>query len=121
MMCNRATEIDMNTLSHCTRPITSGLLRLVLVLAASTYASAAPAQALDPEATFLRVTNLTPGHVLWVHAGPSMRFQHIGFFRYNDRHIHSYGCGAIWCEVDYQGKRGWASKRYLTDDSARQV
>jgi hypothetical protein len=95
---------------------------LAFSLGASMPISVAPDT--DTDADFLKVTNLEQGHVLWVRSSPSVRAQRIGFFRYNDRYIRSYGCKMFrvtWCEVQYQGTRGWASKLYLTEDSAREA
>ena len=97
------------------RPVSSAILGLALVLIAglpSAAAASAPSPGADSNqsATYLRVTNLTSGHVLWIRSGPSMTTQRIGFLRYNDRHIRSYGCKTFrvtWCEVEYRGTRGW--------------
>ncbi len=78
----------------------------------------------EEEVTYLRVVNLRPGNVLWLRAGPTVRSPRVGFLRYNDRFIRSYGCKTFrvtWCEVIYRGTRGWASKLYLAEDTARQA
>ena len=98
-------------------------LGIVCLLAAGgSFAIAQSTSGAEDEVSYLRVTNLTPGHVLWVRTGPSIRSQRIGFFRYNERYIRSYGCKTFrvtWCEVEYHGTRGWASKLYLTEDMSR--
>ena len=93
----------------------------VCLSSASAWPAAAPADDTGPTATYLKVTNVRPGSVLWVRVGPSTRAERIGFFRHDDRHIRSFGCKTFrvtWCEVQYRGTRGWASKLYLEEDAA---
>lgn len=78
----------------------------------------------EEDVTYLRVVNLKPGNILWIRAEPTVRSPRVGFLRYNDRYIQSYGCKTFrvtWCEVIYRGTRGWASKLYLTEDTARRA
>ena len=105
--------------------LAAGLACLLVASTPAYFAQASEAsEAEEEEVTYLRVTNLKPGSVLWVRSGPTVRSQRIGFFRYNDRYIRSYGCKTFrvtWCEVLYHGTRGWASKLYLTEDDERLV
>lgn len=74
---------------------------------------------------YVKIVNVAPGHVLWLHSGPGRHFQRIGFLPYSARQIRAYRCKALvtgsWCQVRHRGTRGWASKRFLTKDSARFV
>lgn len=108
----------------CAATIACLIFGLAWFLVTGSPSEAAPPADPDATTTYLRVTKLTPGQVLWVRSGPSILSQRIGFFRYNDRNIRGYGCKTVrvaWCEVQYRGARGWALKLYLTEDEARSV
>jgi hypothetical protein len=82
--------------------------------------NSAPAAA---AARYVKVAQVAPGHVLWMHSGPGHHFQRVGFLPHGARQIRAYTCKALatgsWCQVRYRGTRGWASKRFLAKDSAR--
>lgn len=102
------------------RPVTAALLGA----GALALASLSPAQA-QTGVRYVRVDNISPGHVLWVRSGPGRIYNRIGFFSYNARHIRSYGCRVLgtrsWCRIAYRGTRGWAPGRYLKPDTLRRA
>lgn len=51
-------------------------------------------------------------------AGPGVHYARIGVIPAG-HHVEVYGCTGGWCEVNYRGRIGWVSGRYLTDDSYR--
>lgn len=118
----------MNVSPNCAPGIAKNMLGLACLLAVSAFSAAAapivPPPDSDSTVTYLRVTKLGPGQVLWVRSAPSLNAQRIGFFVYNSRHIRSYGCESspnTWCEVQYRGKLGWSRKLNLTEDTERQA
>lgn len=74
---------------------------------------------------YVKVVNVTPGHVLWLHSGPGPTFEKIGFLPHGARHVRLYKCRHVvtrrWCQIRYRGTRGWASRHYLADDPTRIV
>jgi hypothetical protein len=95
-----------------------GLLTLVL----SQIAVAAQTDAIG---RFVRVTELPFGQVLWMRSAPDYSSKRIGFLPANARHVRNFGCepfaSGTWCELGYLGTRGWAERRYLAADLARQA
>jgi uncharacterized protein YraI len=89
---------------------------LLLLLAADVTPAPAAAR-------YVKVTNLPPGGVVWMRSGPGHFFKRIGFLPHGARHVRAYQCKQLatgaWCQVRYQGTRGWASQRYLAKDPTR--
>lgn len=76
-------------------------------------------------ASYVKVTGLPVGRVVWVRSKPVSSAKRVGFLPATARHIRSYGCehfvASGWCQVRYRGTRGWVSKRYLKPDTAQRV
>ena len=76
-------------------------------------------------ASYVKVSGLSLGHVVWVRSEPVSSAKRIGFLPATARHIRSYGCkrfaASSWCDVRYRGTRGWVSQRYLKPDTAQRV
>lgn len=96
---------------------------LVCALVSSPIASCRGAYA--AESNYVKAKGLSPGHVLWLRSEPTGSSKRIGFLPYSARHIQNFGCERAnsrhWCQVIYRGTRGWALKRYLTDDRDRRA
>jgi len=80
---------------------------------------------LAQSASYVKVTGLPVGRVVWVRSKPVSSAKRVGFLPATARHIRNYGCersvASGWCQVRYRGTRGWVSKRYLKPDSAQRV
>ncbi len=63
------------------------------------------------------VGGVAPGHVAWMHAGPGLSYQHVGYLQANATHVRTTNCGHLatdnWCQVHYRGTRGWVQDRFL--------
>lgn len=94
----------------------------LLALGLSQMAIAAEARAIG---RFARVSGLPFGQVLWIRSAPDNSSKRIGFLPSNARHVRNFGCkpftSGSWCELSYGGARGWAERRYLAADLARQA
>ncbi len=77
------------------------------------------------DVSYVKVTGLPVGRVVWVRSKPGMSAKRVGFLPATARHIRSYGCSRFvtsgWCQIRYRGTRGWVSKRYLRPDLARRA
>ncbi len=97
-----------------------------LVLAAAILVAAPGGVSLAAQsASYVKVTGLPVGRVVWVRSKPVPSAKRVGFLPATARHIRSYGCERLvasgWCQVRYRGTRGWVSKRYLKPDTAQRV
>jgi uncharacterized protein YgiM (DUF1202 family) len=98
---------------------------------------AAWAQADGPD--YWAVTGVLPNDALNLRVAPNADSRAIARIPFNARGIRNYGCPtsvtfeqwkrmteaqrnwsarSLWCEVEYQGKRGWVAGRFLKEDSA---
>lgn len=98
--------------------------RTRLIVAASLFLMGvgAPARA---AVHYVRVVNVSPGDVLWLHSGPGPKFEKIGSVPHNGRHIRLYKCRHAvthrWCQIRYHGTRGWVARHFLATDPTRIV
>lgn len=109
------------------------LCTLALLAAAPVVASA---QADGPD--YWAVTGVQPNDALNLRIAPDAESRTIARIPFNARGIRNRGCPtsvtfeqwkrmsetqrdwsarARWCEVEYQGKRGWVAGRFLKEDS----
>lgn len=105
--------------------VTKVALTFLFVAMASVCRPSVDIAQADPVVRYVKVTNLSPGHILLIRSAPIRSSDPIGILPYSARHIRSYGCKTLatgsWCEVRYRGTRGWASKRYLAPDKRRRA
>jgi uncharacterized protein YraI len=96
-----------------------------LILAATLSLVAATTPAAAAAAQYVRIVNVAPGDVLWLHSGPGPKFERVGSVPHDGRHIRIYKCRHAvtrrWCQVRYHGTRGWAARHFLTKDATRIV
>jgi hypothetical protein len=70
-----------------------------------------------------RVTGVANNDVLYVHSRASLASRRVGSLPHNARGVRNLGCQwsehdhGTWCEVEWQGLRGFAAQRYLAEDS----
>ncbi len=70
-----------------------------------------------------RVSGVAVNDVLYVHRTASLASPRIGSLPHNARGVRSLGCQwsehdhGTWCEIEWQGLRGFAAQRYLQEDS----
>ena len=70
-----------------------------------------------------RVSGVAANDVLYVHRSASLASARIGSLPHNARGVRNYGCQwsdhdkGSWCEIEWQGLRGFAAQRYLAEDS----
>ena len=70
-----------------------------------------------------RVSGVANNDVLYVHRSPNLASPRIGSLPHNARGLRSFGCQwsehdhGTWCEIEWQGLRGFAAQRYLAEDS----
>lgn len=70
-----------------------------------------------------RVSGVANNDVLYVHRRASLASPRIGSLPHNARGVRNYGCRwsdhdkGTWCEIEYQGLRGFAAQLYLNEDS----
>lgn len=70
-----------------------------------------------------RVVDVASNDVLYVHARNSLASRRIGSLPHNARGVRNYGCRwsdidkGTWCEIEYEGLRGFAAQRYFREDS----
>ncbi|WP_425350531.1 SH3 domain-containing protein [Methylorubrum extorquens] len=100
-------------------------MTLLALATASLVAASGGVGAAAQNASYVKVTGLSAGHVVWVRSEPMSSAKKLGFLPAKARHIRSYGCMRLaasgWCEVRYRGTRGWVSKHYLKPDTAQRV
>ncbi len=71
----------------------------------------------------LRVTGVAGNDTLYVHQRPALSSPRVGSLPSNARGISSRGCQwsehdhGTWCEVEFDGIRGFAAQRYLAEDN----
>lgn len=101
------------------------LARALAIGAAALVLLAADAAPLHAAAKYVRVTNVSPGKVTWMRAGPGTSFKRVKPLPYDTRHIWSYGCRRVafqqWCQVRHLNVRGWVSGRYLVGERTRKI
>ena len=78
---------------------------------------AAPATAKD----MWRVTDLEPSARIHMRQQPNNRSKVLAYIPGAARALAAGPCGNGWCEVEYNGLRGWVFARYLTPDSPQHV
>lgn len=70
-----------------------------------------------------RVSGVANNDVLYVHRRASLASPRIGSLPHNARGVRNFGCRwsdhdkGTWCEIEYQGLRGFAAQLYLNEDS----
>jgi uncharacterized protein YgiM (DUF1202 family) len=113
------------------------LFCMIAVLAAATTALA---QSTVPDPEFWAVTGVGSQDALNLRAAPDGDSRRIARIPFNARGIKNYGCPnhvtfeqwkrmtqvqkdrAVrerWCEVEYDGKKGWVASRFLREDDPR--
>lgn len=81
-----------------------------------------PAPGQPAEKTW-QVTDVASNDVLYVHSQALLASPRIGNLPHNAKGVRVYGCEwsdvdqGTWCEVEYNGLRGFAARMYLKEDS----
>jgi uncharacterized protein YgiM (DUF1202 family) len=112
---------------------------LLCALLLAGFAHAAGAQSEGPD--FWAVTGVASNDVLNLRVAPNADSRMIARIPYNARGLKNFGCPnevsfeqwlrmteaqrdksarSRWCEVEYQGKKGWVAGRFLKEDGAPQ-
>jgi hypothetical protein len=103
-------------------------------------AQAALAQSPVPDPEFWAVSGVRPDDALNLRVAPDADSRRVARIPFNARGIRNHGCPnhvtfeqwkgmtevqkdravrARWCEVEYNGKKGWVAGRFLREDGAR--
>ena len=87
----------------------------------ATSALLLPLTTTAPRAQAACVVGVPSWDVLWMRAGPSVRYRRIGSIGSRACGVRVYwrSCvrGGRWCKVRYRGRRGWVNMRYIDEGS----
>ncbi|MGB7205314.1 MAG: hypothetical protein WBD37_07565, partial [Anderseniella sp.] len=70
-----------------------------------------------------RVSGVANNDVLYVHRSANLASPRIGSLPHNARGVRNYGCQwsdhdkGTWCEIEWQGLRGFVAQLYLSEDN----